>query len=80
MQPDAVSFSAAFDRTRALSQFVGRVAAAKPALSSAAKNQSSTLTGWTTAVTAGDIIRINVDPTPASVTKVTLVLEITRSQ
>ena len=56
------------------------VAAAKPALSSAAKNQSSTLTGWTTAVTAGDIIRINVDPTPASVTKVTLVLEITRSQ
>ena len=32
MQPDAVPFSAAFDRTRALSQFVARVAAAKPAV------------------------------------------------
>lgn len=36
-------------------------ASAKPTISSATKGQSSTLTGWTVAVTAGDIIRINVD-------------------
>jgi hypothetical protein len=34
---------------------------AKPILSSATKAQSSTLTGWTTSVAAGDIIRVNVD-------------------
>lgn len=36
-------------------------AAAKPTLSSAQAAESSTLTGWTTAVTAGDVIEVNVD-------------------
>ena len=36
-------------------------ASAKPTLSSVIKNQSSTLTGWTTSITAGDILVFNVD-------------------
>ncbi len=36
-------------------------ASAPPTISSATKSQDSTLTGWTTTVTAGDIIRFNVD-------------------
>lgn len=36
-------------------------ASAKPTVTTATKNQSSTLTGWTTSVTAGDIFRFNVD-------------------
>jgi hypothetical protein len=44
-------------------------ASAKPTLSSAQKSEDSTLTGWTTALTAGDVIEVNVD----SVTTVTKV-------
>lgn len=36
-------------------------ASAKPTLSSARKNTSSTLTGWTTTITAGDVLEFNVD-------------------
>lgn len=36
------------------------VAAAPPAVTTATKNTSSTLTGWTTAITAGDVIQFNV--------------------
>lgn len=36
-------------------------ASAKPTISSAAKAQSSTLTGWTTTWSAGDTLRLNVD-------------------
>jgi hypothetical protein len=36
-------------------------ASAKPTISSAIKNQSTTLTGWTISVTAGDILAFNVD-------------------
>jgi hypothetical protein len=36
-------------------------ASAKPTLTTATKYSDSTLTDWTTAVTAGDIIKINVD-------------------
>jgi len=49
-------------------------ASAKPTLSSANKNESSTLTGWTTAFSAGDVLGFNVDSV-ATVTKVQLVLE-----
>lgn len=37
------------------------VASAKPTLSSAQKSEDSTLTGWTTALTAGDVLEVNVD-------------------
>lgn len=36
-------------------------ASAKPTISSAIKSQNTTLTGWTTSITSGDILRINVD-------------------
>lgn len=44
-------------------------ASAKPTLSSAIKSQDTTLTGWTTALTAGDILELNVD-SATTVTKV----------
>lgn len=36
-------------------------AAAKPTITTAVKSQDATLTGWTTAIAAGDILRFNVD-------------------
>ena len=56
----------------------GIVGEAKPTLSAAAKSQDTTLTGWTTAFTAGDIIRLNVD-SATTVTRVTLSLNVDRS-
>jgi hypothetical protein len=53
-------------------------ASAKPTLSSVQKNTSTTLTGWTTAVTAGDVIEVNVD-SATTVTKVTLDLAVLRA-
>jgi hypothetical protein len=51
-------------------------ASAPPTLSGVNKSQDTTLTGWTTNVTAGDILGFNVD-SAATVTRVTLTLEIT---
>lgn len=51
-------------------------AAAKPTLSGANKSEDSTLTGWTTAVTAGDVLKFNVDSV-SGLTQVSLLLEIT---
>jgi hypothetical protein len=48
-------------------------ASAPPTLSSANKSLDSTLTGWTTSVTAGDVIGFNVD-SATTVTRVTLVI------
>lgn len=53
-------------------------ASAPPTLSSAAKSQDSTLSGWTTTITAGDVLRFNVDSV-ATVTRVTLCLKVTRT-
>lgn len=53
-------------------------ASAKPTLSSAAKSQDTTLTGWTTAITAGQTLRVNVD-SAATVTRVTLALKLRRT-
>jgi hypothetical protein len=51
-------------------------ASALPTLSSVIKNTSSSLTGWTTSVAAGDIFKFNVDSC-TTCTKVTLTLKIT---
>lgn len=51
-------------------------AAAKPTISAATKAESSTLTGWTTTITAGDILAFNVDSV-TTITRVILELEIT---
>jgi hypothetical protein len=52
-------------------------ASAKPTLSSATKSTDSTLTGWTTSVAAGDVLRYNVDSV-ATVTRVLVSLTATR--
>lgn len=51
-------------------------ASAPPTISSATKGQSSTLTGWTTGINAGDTLRFNVDSV-TSIQRVTLALELT---
>lgn len=51
-------------------------ASAKPTISSAIKSQDTTLTGWTTSVSAGDTLRFNVD-SATTITRLTLVLTVT---
>jgi hypothetical protein len=53
-------------------------ASATPTISSAIKSQDTTLTGWTTAIAAGDILAFNVD-SATSITKLTVSLTVTRS-
>lgn len=50
-------------------------ASAKPTITTATKSQDATLTGWTTAVTAGDTIRFNVDSV-TTITRLTLSLKV----
>lgn len=50
-------------------------AAAKPTISGANKSEDTTLTGWTTAVAAGDVFGFNVD-SAATITRLTLELTI----
>lgn len=53
-------------------------ASAVPTISSGTKDQDTTLTGWTTAVSAGDILRFNVDSC-STITRVTLTLKIRKT-
>jgi hypothetical protein len=53
-------------------------ASAKPTLSSAQKSEDTTLTGWTTAISAGDWLEFVVD-SASTVKRVTLSLTMTRS-
>jgi hypothetical protein len=48
-------------------------ASAKPTIASTTKAQDTTLTGWTTSIVAGDILRFNVDSV-ATLTRVTVSL------
>ncbi len=48
-----------------------------PTIASADSSQDTTLSGWTTAISAGDILRINV-ASASTVTRVTLALGIAR--
>jgi len=50
----------------------------EPAISSAQKSQDSTLTGWTTSISAGDILAFNVDSC-ATITRVTISLKVAKS-
>jgi hypothetical protein len=51
---------------------------ALPTLSTASKNTSSVLTGWTTTITAGDVLRYNVNSI-STVTRTTLSLQVTKT-
>jgi hypothetical protein len=50
-------------------------ASAPPTLSTATKSKDSTLTGWTTSITSGDIIRCNIDSS-STVTRVTMTIKV----
>jgi hypothetical protein len=51
-------------------------ASAPPTISGAVKSEDATLTGWTTAISAGDILGFNVD-SATTITRVTLQLVVT---
>lgn len=53
-------------------------ASAPVVISSATKSQDSTLTGWTTSFSAGDVLRFNVDSV-TSITRCTIALRVVRS-
>jgi hypothetical protein len=50
----------------------------KPTLSSAQKNQDLSLSTWTTSLSAGDVLRANVD-SASTVTTLTITLNVTRT-
>jgi hypothetical protein len=50
---------------------------AKPTLSTASKYVDTTLTGWTTSISAGDVIRISIDSV-TSITRITLTITVNR--
>ena len=52
-------------------------ASAKPTLTSATKAQSSTLTGWTTSLSAGDYVEVNID-SASTLTIAMLTLRVTK--
>lgn len=49
-----------------------------PATTSAVSNQDSTLSGWTTAVSAGNTIRLNLNSVTTT-TRITFILELTKT-
>lgn len=53
-------------------------ASAPPTITTAKKSQDSTLTGWTTSVTAGDILAFNINSV-TTITRVTCSLKVTRT-
>lgn len=53
-------------------------ASAKPTLSGAIKSEDTTLSGWTTTLAKGDVLRFKVDSV-ATVTAVTLVLDLMKT-
>jgi hypothetical protein len=53
-------------------------ASAPPTISTAVKSQDSTLTGWTTSIAAGNILRFNVDSV-TDIQRVSIALKVRRS-
>lgn len=53
-------------------------ASATPTLSSQQNSQDTTLTGWTTSISAGDVLAFNVN-SASTVTRVNLVLKVTKT-
>jgi len=53
-------------------------ASAPPTISSASKSQDTTLTGWTTSISTGDVLRYNVDSC-STVQRVSIVLRIQKA-
>jgi hypothetical protein len=55
------------------------VASAPPALSSQTEARSTTLTGWTTAISANTVLQFEITGTPATIQAATLILELKKS-
>jgi hypothetical protein len=53
-------------------------ASAKPTITASNKSVNSTLTGWTTTITAGDVLAFNVDSV-TTITRVTITLSVNRT-
>jgi len=53
-------------------------ASAPPTISTAQKSEDSTLTGWTTSISADDILAFNVDSC-STIERVTISLKVTKS-
>jgi hypothetical protein len=53
-------------------------ASAPPTISAVQNSQDATLTGWTTAIAAGDILAFNVDSC-ATITRVTISLKVAKA-
>jgi len=53
-------------------------ASAVPTISAAIKSDDSTLTGWTTSITADDILRFNVDSV-STITRLTIILDVKKN-
>ena len=51
----------------------------KPTLSSAQKNQDTSLSSWTTTLNRNEWLRFNVEATPATVTRVTVAIRVKRT-
>lgn len=47
-------------------------------LATAQKNTDSTLTGWTTSLSSGDVLEFAISGTPATVTRISVVLKVTK--
>lgn len=53
-------------------------ASAVPTITSATNSQDTTLTGWTTTISAGDVLRYNVD-SATTITRLTVSLKVTKT-
>ncbi len=53
-------------------------ASAVPTISSSTKSHNTTLTGWTTSISAGQTLRFNVD-SATTITRVSIILKVTKT-
>lgn len=53
-------------------------ASAKPTITTSDKSQDNTLTGWTTSIISGDILRFNVDSV-TDIQRLTIIMDITKT-
>lgn len=75
-QPGDVEFDVTLDAFASYPPTTSIVASAPPLLSGVDSDTDSTLTGWTTSVTAGDVFGFEIVGVPAFITRATLQIEV----
>lgn len=78
-QPGNVEFDIQKSNWAGFPPTVSIVASSPPTLLAAQNSEDATLTGWDTAITAGDVLEFLITGTPATLTRVTLMLETTKT-